>query len=311
MKTRSCHKILFCCMVGLLGVSTKPSQAFGKSMSVEDEANLFGEQAEIQANKTIQDVFDKTQVRIQVVTKATLSPDVKNADAEAEYLFKTRRIKKGMLILAMTAPKRRLVILASPSVPIDLLTSERIRSLMIQAFGRKENDKALQEGLQEIDNALSSHSMILKQKTVDSSAYSVPAKPPSMWRWVLPGIIIGGIGILFVVLLVRRKRVQSGGNFPGSQFGSNHQAYSGGYANESGSWVKPVVGGVAGAMAGNWLYDRFVRDRDDNNVYEGHHPSAAVDENSSDVPTHASSWSDQDEWGGSEDASNDSTEGDW
>lgn len=95
------------------------------------------------------------------------------------------------------------------------------------------------------------------------------------------GFLIIALGVWIVFSIIRglaRGTTGGGGGTPtyGSGGGYGGSGYGGGYGGGGGGgFLSNFLGGVGGAMAGNWLYDRFSNRHDSDSDYGHHHDSSA------------------------------------
>jgi hypothetical protein len=89
--------------------------------------------------------------------------------------------------------------------------------------------------------------------------------------WLL---LLGGGGLLAFLIWRSRRNAASGTQYgpPVGEFRSGTGlggGYGTGYAapGGGGGWARTLLGGAAGAVAGNWLYDRFVRGDHDGSAH--------------------------------------------
>lgn len=254
--------------------------------AVEDNAALFSKPARDKANEFIREFGSQHHLQIVVRTEAEVPVDTKAAIL-AQKMVSDRKIS-GFLALIVLKPKRQLATVFSPQMGNLLMHPDEPRLKMLAAFQREDFDGGLDALLMEIKDQVASaqSTRLLPDRGHAGGLRDVPAREQKskVGYWILAGFV--GIVLLGAILMfvARRSRGPSGpglggpGSDPGVPFGGSLGGGSGG-----GGWVKPVVGGIAGAMAGNWLYDQLTG--------RGH---AHADTGSTGAPQGGDNWSNSD-----------------
>jgi uncharacterized protein len=292
--------------------------------TVEDRAGLFSAAAVQKANQIVDHIYRMTAPakEVAVETLATLPSGVE-ADDEAAQRFKQRHLN-GLLVLIVKNP-HKLALTVGRATEERFRGGESMRNAMLSQFKRGDYDAGLLAGLRlaEADlirlfpadgaGAVGAVTRAERQQPVHESRGS------GSWLWVL--LLIAGGGGLILWLLHRRQQEQrmvTGGPHYGDgyQAGAPPQAGWGGTAAPTGGggWVKPVVGGVAGAVAGNWLYDKFVRGDDSGTAHAAGHSDNApsgLPRDDGDVGETFGGSGGGDDWGGSSLDADGGGGGDW
>ncbi len=216
---------------------------------LEDRAGFFSANTIIQAEKIIAEVYTNTRPpkEVVVITIPSLSPD-KNALQAAEEAFQERRVN-GILIYIVKNP-HKLEIVVGRNTKEQFPEGYRLHELMLDHFRRGSYDEGLLEGLRFLKTNLLQPD-VSRNMQVQTETHS------RTWLWVL--LLGGGIAIILFMIRRRNQSGHMGGtgstNIPPGPYTSGGP-YGGYPGPDSGGWAKPVLGGIAGAMAGNWLYDQ-------------------------------------------------------
>lgn len=234
--------------------------------AVEDNAQLFSKEARDKANDSIREF--QSQRRLQIVVHTQLeTPAGTQASVLAESMLVQRKVS-GFLVWIALKPKRQIVAVYSPEMGNLLPHPDEPRLKMLASFHKEDYDGGLDALLGELKTQVT---QAKEARSSGECGYAVGRRMEAAERkrnvrrawWFLAGV--GGL-VLVVVLLVRLGRRSTGTNGPtGGSDGSGYAGPSAGMpwgpsmggGSTGGGWVKPVVGGIAGAMAGNWIYDQL------------------------------------------------------
>ena len=249
--------------------------------AVDDRAGMFSDGAVKNADQIIKRIYENTNPHKQVFVETLPAlPPGKEADALSAERFRQRNAD-GLLILMVKAPHKL-------AVTVGRATQERFhdaataRNAMLERFRQDDYDGGLLAGLQVVESGF-------RREFAAGAPAAARVRNPeprpeqegsSPWLWLL---LLGGGGLLAVgVWRFLSRRVSASRSYQpqygegdlgrglGSMgpsnigYGAGGVGYGAGSAGGGGGgWARPVLGGVAGALAGNWLYDRlFHGDRD-------------------------------------------------
>ncbi|MFO0578293.1 MAG: TPM domain-containing protein [Polyangia bacterium] len=235
--------------------------------SVEDRAGLFSTSTVSTANQIVDRIYSNTAPHKQVVveTLATL-PRGEQADQLAAQHFQQQRVD-GLLILIVKDP-HKLAVTVGRHTEERFRDAEAVRGAMLERFRRDDYDGGLLAGLRLVESRLTEQfplRAVSAQREVGApvAAAERSASGGRSWMWLL---LLGGGGLLAFLIWRSRRGTGSGtqygppvgefrsGTGLGGGFGTGYAAPGGG-----GGWARTLLGGAAGAVAGNWLYDRFAR----------------------------------------------------
>lgn len=236
--------------------------------AVDDRAGLFSDSAVKNANQIIKRIYENTTPHKQVFVETLPAlPAGKEADALSAERFRQHNAD-GLLILMVKAPHKL-------AVTVGRATEERFhdagaaRKTMLERFRQDDYDGGLLAGLHVVESGFrreftAGAPVSARVKNSESQPEQAGSSP---WLWLL---LLGGGGLLAVGVwrfLGRRASASSSyqpqfgerglGHGLGSAGPSNIGYGAGGVGGGGGGWARPVLGGVAGALAGNWLYDRL------------------------------------------------------
>lgn len=227
---------------------------------VRDQAGLFSPAAIKQADDTIRVMQRDFRKELLIETFPGV-PDNRKADYErnreqffAEFL-RERAQSAGVdgvyLLLMKERPPHTLRI----QVGVGEATRQRAflasdRDALVRLLQTSFREKRYDDGLRE---AATFVERTMRHNLAGRPAVGVPAsmQSNSEWSW-LPWVLLfvgGMIVVSFVMRLLRGAAGSTGGNVP-PVLGS-----SGG-----GGFLSSLLGGIGGAMAGSYLYDRFFSD---------------------------------------------------
>jgi uncharacterized membrane protein YgcG len=233
------------------------------SISIEDGARFFSNEAITQAEQEIREIYKNTEPHKDVLVKTvTRLPEGNSAVTEAERLFRERRVG-GVLVFIVKNP-HRLVVTVGKETERYFTSKNAVKQAMLEGFKRRDYDAGLTSGVDilrrdlvaafPVDVGTSSHRK--GAAPFRDEAYAASGRSGSGW-WILL-IVVGGI---FLIWRFLRRGSNSPTQFPLSQnpgMGPGGGFGNGGGFGGGGGFGRGILGGVLGASGGNWLYDRFM-----------------------------------------------------
>lgn len=285
---------------------------------VDDQAGLFSEKAEAEANQTLERIYRNTSPHKQVFieTKASLASG-EQADQLAAERFRAQRAD-GVLLLIVKDP-HKLALTIGRATDDRFHDAETVRSAMLERFRQNDYDGGLLAGLSRLEarlTALFPTGPSARDPESFGGGYTGGTERAGSeragsersgrsWLWLL---LLGGGGVLAFLLWRSRKRgtgsaVQYGppvgeygpGTGPGyAAPGTPYAAGAGG-----GGWARPIIGGAAGALAGNWLYDKLFHGDRDGSAHAATHGDSGrdvPDSDAGDVGSTLGGGGDGDDW---------------
>jgi uncharacterized protein len=269
------------------------SAAHAAAPMVNDEANLFSQSAITEANSAIARIYDHTapHKQVYVETLPTLPGD-KQADTLAEQRF-SQHDTDGVLVLIVKDP-HKLAVTVGQSTAARFHDGEGVRSVMLARFRHGDYDGGLLAGVRLLESRLTSAfstNANLNREPVPwvgtTRTEREAASTSSSWLWLL--LLCGG-GLLALWIWRRRSASQvtpysASSNVYGAS--SAHGVGPGvGPVTSGGGWGRSILGGAAGAVAGNWLYDRLFHGNRDGDAYAGTHHLDRNSEYDAPAPDH-------------------------
>jgi uncharacterized protein len=254
--------------------------AFALTPQVKDDAHFFSAGAVDKADQVIQEIKDRYHKDLLIETVKT-APDeradkVKHMDrSERERFFadwareRARREGiNGVYVLICKDPGHVQVEVGNETKQKAFTTEDRdqLRDLFVRAFKANEHDKGLLDGVAYVRDTMKEN---LRERGGAYAGGPVIGVPPGgggglhLGSWVLGLLCLGVVGLLIVVALIRwlgraGPGYGSGGYGPGGGYAGPAPGY-GGYGGGGGGFLSSLFGGLFGAAAGNWVYDRFFR----------------------------------------------------
>lgn len=271
--------VLLFLLSGLLGTAARAATAL-----VDDQAGLFSSEVVQKANRVIEHIQrDTTPPKQVVVVTLPELPAGKEADELARSRFSERSLD-GVLVLVVKKPhKLALSIGRETEVGFTRADGEAMRRAMLAGFAANKYDEGLLEGLRVAETRLirafplaSPSRASRPQERATGGGYNMAPRGEAEtrsregfpWIWVL-----GIGGILFIGYLGVRALGRAGAGSGPTRFGggSGYVGGPGGVPGATGPMAgggglgRSILGGIAGAAAGSWLYDRFARDHTGDN----------------------------------------------
>ena len=247
---------------------------------VRDDAGLFSPAAVQQADAAIQKIQRELRKELLIETFPGV-PENKKADySRNREEFFTSFVREraqaarldGIYVLMMKeAPPHKLriqVAMGEATRQRAFLATDRdqLVRLLQTKFREEKYDEGLKEAVAMVDRTVRGHLNGALASSVAASSggtrnvnSTTPTAPrvvaqensgqPNFMKWAF---IIGGV--LVAVFLVRMLSGAIGGGGGGGLSGGGMGGMGGG------GFFSSLLGGIGGAMAGNWLYDRFTGD---------------------------------------------------
>ena len=283
-------------VAGLVSVSA--ARAVGPE--VRDNAGLFSPAAVKEADAAIQKIQKELRKELLIETFPGV-PENKKADYERnrEEFFtgfvreraQAARLDGIYVLMMKEAPPHKLriqVAMGESTRQRAFLASDRdqLVRLLQTKFREEKYDEGLTAAVALVDRTVRSHLSGALASSVPAPSggtrnvnSTTPAAPrvvaeensgqPNFMKWAF---IIGGV--MVAVFLVRMLAGAMGGGGGGLSGGGGMGGMGGG-----GGFFSSLLGGIGGAMAGNWLYDRFTGD----NGRSHHDSNSAANDAPSDV----------------------------
>jgi TPM domain len=262
--------------------------ASASGSAIRDEAKIFGAQAKEEAQSRLDRLERATHVPVVIETiehVPGLSADSpKNERHEAINRLAERRDSQihdeGIYILISKKDQ----VISQPLIRarlqrlLPMSRRDAIREAFIAGFKKENFDEGLKQGVSTIEKALSE----ARVENKGGARAGLPAPighggPPAHVRGggsLLGTFLLIGLGILAVLLLLRILGGlfgRSGAGYPGQMGGMGGPRpgmgpggpgyYGGGYGGPGyggrGGFFSGLLGGLGGALAGNWLYDQM------------------------------------------------------
>lgn len=227
------------------------------SAAVEDGAALFSPKAVAAANKKLADVRQSTGKEILILTTNDLGG--KRISEFTRNTAMTRKLN-GMVVVISTQPRMLEII---PGRKTGMIFNRDKVQKTLDIFKkdlRKNPDGALADAVQFIYETFKNANSALIMP--DSHTLQQPAanrSQSSSGGW-LKWVIIIGVVLLIVRLIgyfmSRNANQGAAGATPGAP---------GGFGG--GGFFPSLMGGIFGAMAGHWIYDKFFSDHDDRSYH--------------------------------------------
>ncbi len=227
------------------------------SAAVEDGAALFSAAAVAKANKQLADVRQSTGKEVLFITTNDLGG--KRISEYGRDIAMARKLN-GMIIVISTQPRMLEIIPGRKTGMVFNRDKVQKTIEILKKDLRKNPNGALADSVQFIYETFknaNSALIIADSHTVQQGAVNRSESPSFGWfKWV---IIIGVV--LLIVRLIgyfmnRNASPASPGTTPGA---------TGGFGG--GGFFPSLMGGIFGAMAGHWIYDKFFSDHEDRSYH--------------------------------------------
>jgi uncharacterized protein len=262
---------------GLALLAPAPS-ASASARGIKDNANFFSPDGEKRANAIIDDIFTRHHAKeVLVETFEALPPDT-TYEQFVQQRFREARLN-GVYIVVVKQGGH--VSVRADSRTELLFTDDVCKSVAqrlgngMRTLGKAPYDSALIEALQLVaDTFQRGEPKAGASGAAPQRSYPGAYPPPAVnnnrgsGSWLPSGImgwICLGVGVWIIFALVRSIFASRSGGYGGGGPGYGGMGggpgyggggYGGGYGG-GGGWGTSLLGGLFGAAAGSWLYDRF------------------------------------------------------
>jgi uncharacterized protein len=252
---------------------------------IQDSGGFFSESAKSEATRSIAALEQKLHKEVVVETFPSLPADLersvnladKTAVAKAVRQWAVKEIKardvNGVYILLVKSPAHFQIEVGPDTQKRAFTLADRdsLASLMLTDLRNKQYDGALLNGVNfvattmlehEPTNLRSGSSFTTQALNSDpvSASYHEPERGHS---WGFLPLILGIVVVWFIFRLIGSLFRGGGSTMPGPGYGgSPMMGGSPMVGGGGGGFFSSLLGGVFGAAAGNWLYDRFSGPRD-------------------------------------------------
>ena len=263
-------------LVALASLVSTPARA----SAVRDRAHMFSAEAVKKAEAQLDRLERATHIPIVIET----IDKVPGLDRNASSAEKAEAINSLAVRHDNAIKDEGIYYLISKDdhLTSNILVRERFASLLPKAkrekighafregFKEKDFDGGLMHGVQAIEQALEAASVGHKAAQAPGGlplAAKARGGQSTMGTFLL--IILGIFGVLLVLRLLGGLFGRSGGagypnqmggmgmQRPGMGGGPGYYGGGGGYGGRGGGFLSGMLGGLGGAVAGNWLYDQF------------------------------------------------------
>lgn len=268
------------------------------SALVEDRAQLFSKAAAQTADKKLGEVKTSTGKEVLVLT----TPDL-GGQTISQFIRKEAMDRKlnGVIIVISVNPRQLEVVPGRKTALVFNRDKAQQTMKIFQQNLRKNPDKALGEAVQLIYETFKNAPAAMLVADSHQIQPAAPATEPSSgggWlKWLIIAVVVFGVIRLIGFLLSRNQAAAA----PGSATAAPG-AFGGGF-------MSSLLGGLFGAMAGHWLYDKFFSDHEDRSY---HATDSRPDDNDWRGDDHGDLGSGSGgDWGGDDSSGGDSGGGDW
>jgi len=268
---------------GLIGLAVLVCGAALPAAEIKDEAGYFSPAAVKQANEKIAELEKKHQTQIHVETYATVPEADKEASASWSAADRGRYFNSWITKRAGTLNAKGVFILIckNPS-HLDVATGKSLKSrgfgptqraevqnTLLGHFRKKEYDAGLTSALADMESsfqlltapkAAADHQFTPGAGRHAGQPHAAQPRAQSPFGNIGRILIVVVVGLLVMGVVSSIFRAMSGG-------GAGSGGGMGGYGGGGGGFMSSLFGSIAGAMAGNWLYDSMF----------GHHNSGYGD----------------------------------
>jgi hypothetical protein len=253
-----------------------------KGSSIRDRAHMFSESAVKKAQAELDRLERATHIPVVIETIEKVPGLDRNASTaerhEAINAFAIRRDNElkdeGIYFLISKDDRLNSNILVRERFAslLPRAKRERIGEAFLEGFKKRDFDGGLLQGAQAIERALEGASVGHKAAQAPGGVPLAARRPGGGGHSMLGTfllIILGIFGVLLVLRLLGGLFGRSAGagynqmggmGMPRPGMGPGGPGYYGGgpgYGGRGGGFFSGMLGGLGGALAGNWLYDQF------------------------------------------------------
>lgn len=248
----------------------QPGSLRAGGAAIHDEAGFFSERAKADAGYLVTELQRTMHKDVCVETFAAIPEEFtkgvnlqdKLALNKAVNTWAVQRARSqgvnGVYIVLVKQPAHLQALVGNDTQKRAFTLSDRdqLVNLMLTKLRAKDYDGALREGLGFVASTMRTHGAGSPRAVSGpvSARHGEAAASSSGGGWLLPLIIVGVIAWVIIGIirsLTNRGSVVSGGNaMPGMMGG-------GGVPGQSGGFMRNMLGGMFGSMAGMWMYDQF------------------------------------------------------
>jgi uncharacterized protein len=280
--------------------------------SIRDEAGLFSADAVRQAEARLNEIEGETKVTTTIETIPSLDGQPINQVA----VGRARAVGGEGLFILIPKQEHEIWILASRHYIKSITAAHRqaIEKAFGSSFHKGDFDAGLKAGVESIGRELTAaqaesggHLRQAQAPPAGPIRGGRPMARPGGGSFGLSTLLMIGLVIIAVLVGIRllgslfgggQRAYGPGAGQPGMGPGYGGPGYAPGYGGRGGGFFSSLLGGIGGAMAGNWLYDQFSG---------RHHGGSTYADNTGYAPdSDAAPTSGGDEWGGGA-----GTGGDW
>ena len=268
------------------GPATAQKKVVGPPRTVQDDADFFGAAAKSQANAEIAEIkrrFNK-DLLFETIVKAPASIekiDLSNPRERNQYFEQLAEQRAnnsqvdGINVLICKQPPHVEVVAGKKTRASGMFTTEDCKVLANKIAAKlraKEPDQALLQAVTFVHDTLRSHAAVTPRAQVGGApapkagpfgAQHAPGEDD--WRshifgWVCLGLV--ALLVIWVIFgMIRAFTAPRGGYMGGPGGGGPGYAGGGfgggGFGGGGGGFMSGMLGGMFGAVAGNWLYNNL------------------------------------------------------
>lgn len=235
-----------------------------RAAAIRDEAHLFSDSAVRQAEETIRNLTRQSHKDLVIETFAGV-PERHQALYEAnrerffdEFLIERARAARvdGIYVLLLKEPPPHNIRIQAGVGQNTRQRAFRLsdRDQLVHVLQGRLRDRQYDEGLREavtfVDQTLrrnlASHTAAGARRG-SSESNAARENGPGSWIPLILFIILGILVVRFILRL-----------FSGGMGGGGGGGYAPGMGGGGGGFLSSLLGGIGGAIAGSWLYDRFL-----------------------------------------------------
>jgi uncharacterized membrane protein YgcG len=253
-------------------VAVAPVSAMAVAPQIKDDGKFFTDEAREKADKEIREIHREFGKDFLIETFATVpadlakDADLKDKDARNRFFEKWARERargadvNGIYVLICKEPAHLQVEVGNETQKKAFTTEDRneLSSMLIKSLREKKNDDGLLEAVEFVRSKLKAHGV-----RASSAPVIIPKPGGNVVSSGLGGLICFGVlilaGLWLVVGLFRTITGGGGGNRggygPGGYGGGGYGGGGGG--GGGGGFMSSLMGGMFGAVAGNWMYNSF------------------------------------------------------